>query len=225
MWAGVLLYWPRATAADMAEASGDGEVMTSGEPEGRVIDALRRALGLATPPPVSGTADLLAMVWIEALIEGSAKAVAGGRELEWDQAAAAHPAMQTLSREGHDIDVEHVAMIAQVATAAWSWENLRLKAVEEAWVQDLVPRGLAEWMDEGMFARWLMAGVPPLGLLKREAEGCLPPRVWRQVEAVLAATGAGQDPAEGLGVNWRFDECRRRATPGRAHRPRATPRN
>jgi hypothetical protein len=196
--------------------SPDGIVTASGEAEGRVIDALRRTLGLPTPPPERDTADLLAILWIEDLLAAAHDGVALG----WPQAAGLHPAMRVLASEGHDISPEHVSMVARVATAAWSWENLRLQASQEDWLRELVPAKLAEWMDEGMFARWVLADLPPLSAVASVAVEVLDVHVWREIQSVIAATGAGDDKPPGSTT--RRGECQRRAAPEQVPRPRAT---
>jgi hypothetical protein len=201
----------------------DGAGMASGDAGGRVIDALRRALGLPTPPPEEDTAQLLAILWIDELLA----AVDSGVILGWPAAAGLHPAMRALASEGHDIAPEHITMIARVATAAWSWENLRLQACQEDWLRDLIPAELAEWMDEGMFARWMLAGLPPFAAVSNALSGALAPKVWSEVLAVMAATGVATDGGNGdaEGPTSRRDECQRHATPAPAPRPRATRRN
>jgi len=195
--------------------SPDGLIAASGEAEGRVIDALRRGLGLPTPPAEEGTADLLAILWLEDLLA----AADSGTILGWPAAAGLHPAMRVLAAEGHDIAPEHFTMIARVATAAWSWENLRLQAAQEDWMGHLIPSALAGWMDEGMFARWLLGEVPSLESVTLAAQEIMDPGVWHQIATVIRASGAG------LGTTDPRDGCLRNATPGRVPRPRATPRN
>jgi hypothetical protein len=195
--------------------SPDGLIATSGEAEGRVIDALRRTLGLPTPTAEQTTADLLAILWLEALLA----AADSGAILGWPAAAGLHPAMRVLAAEGHDIAPEHFTMIARVATAAWSWENLRLQAVQERWMDHLIPPGLARWMDEGMFARWLLGEVASLASATSAVQAVMDPRVWHQIATVITASGAG------LGPTGLRDGCPRNAAHGRAPRPRATPRN
>jgi hypothetical protein len=197
--------------------SSAGAVVASGDAEGRVIDALRRTLGLPTPPPERDTAELLAVLWIDNLLA----AADAGASLGWPDAAALHPAMRVLAAEGQDIDVEHVTMIARVATAAWSWENLRIQSLQENWLSDLVPAPLAEWMDEGMFSRWLLADLPPVPSAASPVGKVFGPHVWREVQAVMAATGVGSNYA----VTGRDGGCRRRATPEPGHPPPAMPRN
>jgi len=199
----------------------DGLVAASGDAEGRVMDALRRALGLPTPPPESGTADLLATLWIDTLLE----VADSGVHLEWPAAASLHPAMRILATQGHDIGLEHITMIARVATAAWSWENLRVQARDDDLLHHLVPAKLAGWMDEGMFARWILSDLPPLAALSALAAGALHPLVWREVEAVITATGAGVTDPDPRGITSRRGECRRSAGPAPAPPPRATRRS
>ena len=195
----------------------DGSVVASGEAEGRAVDALRRALGLATPPPERDAADLLAVLWINDLIG----AVDAGIALGWPEAAALHPAMRALAAEGHDLGLEHMTLVARVASAAWSWENLRIQACQEDWLADMVSAELARWMDEGMFSRWMLADLPPLPVAISAVADHFDPSVWREVTTVIAATGA--DPGDGFRA--RRGECRRPATPGPGRQPRARPRN
>lgn len=123
--------------------------------EGFMLDVLRRSLGLATPPPPASPSVLELAAWCGAIAAASR---AAGRRLDWEECLALHPAM---SDEAPLPAAEAEAFLCSVAFTL-DWESLRRFVASGAEADFAPPARVAEWMDSGMFARWMLDGVPPL---------------------------------------------------------------
>ena len=145
--------------------------------EGHLVDACQRILGLPTAPPPVPPLHWYAACWLDALL---AEVAADPRGVPtWAAAARLHPL--ALRRGG--TPEQFARQIRSVAGAA-SWNRLRGRAItgDGAWP---VGREIAEWMDNGMFARWLLAELPdPVDLLI-DLAGLLPAPVVRGLVVVL----------------------------------------
>lgn len=146
---------------------------------GTVTDALRRCLKLPTAPPPVGTAELFAALWLGDL-------AATGRSQSWAEVALRHPAMQLLGRDGHRPQPEELIGAGRALHRALTWERLRSRAATgrlDAGVE--LDPAVAAWMDDGMFARWVLGGLPPLPVLLSGCAGVLSPPVVRRVRRAL----------------------------------------
>ena len=75
------------------------------------------------------------------------------------------------------------------AGSAWSWEDIRQQAGRDGFLEDIVDPGLAGWMDEGMFARWVLANLPSADELFSALRPQLTPSAARRLaHAVRAAS-------------------------------------
>jgi hypothetical protein len=107
--------------------------------------------------------------------------------------AALHPAAAAAASRADPPTVPDAACLA-AATAAlarrWSWSRLRADtaAIDLPWL-DLTP-GLAAWMDDGMWARWLYSGLPALPDLMATVTELLGGPVAEAVTRVVDATCA-----------------------------------
>ena len=158
---------------------------------GTVSDALRRCLGLATPAPPVGSGELFAAMWLSSV-------AASDRRLTWTEAVMLHPAMQVRARAGRRPQVEELVSSGRSLARAMPWGELRLRAA--AGVSDGgigVSADLAAWMDDGMFARWVLGGLPPFTPLLRRCATVLAPEVLRRLRRTLRAWNL--DPPLDLG--------------------------
>ncbi|HET9072929.1 MAG TPA: hypothetical protein VFN60_13520 [Acidimicrobiales bacterium] len=165
---------------------------------GRLLDALRRCLGLATPPPAASTAGLLAALWLGALADHH-----GAPRLGWAPTLRLHPAAGALEAHGHggagteglpDAALEE-AIVA--APRVWTWDRLRVATAELGTLDLLCPAGLAGWMDEGMFARWVTGSTAAVAALTPAAQAATEPAAFRRLRALLARTGVDLPAAPG----------------------------
>lgn len=158
----------------------DGTVVD--EPgSGTVTDALRRALDVPTAPAPVGTAELFAALWLADLAQA-------GRPQSWPEAALRHPAMQMLAGRFPSPQPEELIGCGRSLHRTMTWERLRQRAADGRIDLDVgIDAPLAAWMDEGMFARWVLGGVPPLPRLLADAASVLPADVLRRVRRALRA--------------------------------------
>lgn len=166
---------------------GDGNFLDGGCQGGRLVDALRRGLGLATAAPPGSSASLLGNLWLMALIAGGE----GRRRRSWPEAAQAHPAARVLTGGGHHLSLEETEALIRVTPRVWSWERMRLDTAAGGGLRHLVAPELAAWMDTGMFARWaLEADDRPVDLWGRAAATLEPEAVVRLAQVLDDAEAA-----------------------------------
>jgi hypothetical protein len=182
-----------------------------GPPEGVVGDACRRALGLPTGPPPPSTTDLWLRIWLDRLVEAVVFADDGGRFTSWAAVAALHPAApgQATSprantrstRQPPLVDDPYLLADATLQMAAlWPWSRLRLDPELVDTAQPPLPGHLAGWMDDGMFARWVLSDLVALDVLASTVEALLPPAIAAAV-AETVTTAGGSWPAARPGVD------------------------
>ena len=148
---------------------------------GTVTDALRRCLRLPTAPPPVGSAELFAALWL-------ADVAAAGRPLSWTETALRHPALRLLAEHRQRPQPEELIGFARSLHRAVPWEQLRQRAADGRRDGGIgVEPSLAAWMDDGMFARWVLGGLPPLPRLLTDAARHLSPDVLRRVRRALRA--------------------------------------
>ncbi|MBV9040279.1 MAG: hypothetical protein JOZ68_04720 [Acidimicrobiia bacterium] len=154
-----------AVASGVRMAGGELEQM--GEGVGMVLDALKRALGLETAPPDVPFAGWVARMQLLYIIgEGPRE----HRRVPWCQLRSSLERHKELADEG-------------------SWETLRgLAAKRDNIVADLTP-DIAAWMDEGMFSRWVIGGMPSYDHLLEETRRACTPEAFTQVRRQLRAWG------------------------------------
>jgi hypothetical protein len=171
-----------------------GEVAAMpGSPEGVVADACRRCLGLATRPPPSTTALLWNLSWLDRLVDAAGRAGAAPQHQGWAEVARLHPAASSPPTDVEaDVGPQPGAVAAATVALAEAWPWSRLRA--DPSVVD-VPGALPEphvigWMDDGMWARWLLSTFPAVDDLIAAVCGLLPDRVaGAVVEAVDGSLG------------------------------------
>lgn len=177
----------------LAEGAGRAEVHTvedgaaDGGPTGPLPDALRRLLGLATPPCPVPALELWATLWLLDVADqtGRRRRCPPG----WDEVAALHPGVRLLHDAGVDVDAAtRLVPIGRVLARAQGWDALHVAAVTGADGPGfLPPPDLAAWADAGMFARLVLRQVEPLWSARRALSGRLAPLTLRRVDAALHA--------------------------------------
>lgn len=101
-------------------------------PVGVLADALRRALGLPTPPPGRPVADVDSALWLHRVLE--------------------------VAVDGVEVGVELVDSLEPPVPL--TWEALREQTAEGAWSDLGVDPTLARWCDVGLFARLVLGSFP-----------------------------------------------------------------
>jgi hypothetical protein len=160
-----------------------------GQPEGVVADACRRALELPTAPPPRSTLELWTLSWLDRLVDVASRADAASRLQSWRAVAALHAAVgPPVGRPTMPVDPVALATSATALAEAWTWARLR----DEPGVLDLPgpppSPPLARWMDDGMWARWLLSRLPSGDDLMAAVRALLPPALADGVAVVVQAT-------------------------------------
>jgi hypothetical protein len=158
---------------------GDEVTRLPGRPDGPLADACRRAIGVPTPSPPRSTVGLWTMTWLDRVVEAAASGE--DEDLTWHGVALRHPACS------EPLSPAALAAAAHALADAWPWPQLRA-APEVLDVPGPVPAGrVADWMDDGMWARWVLGGFPALDDLVSACRSLLAPTVADGVELVVAA--------------------------------------
>jgi hypothetical protein len=136
----------------------DGACHPAPPTEGRLMDCFRRCFGLPTPAAAVGPGNFQALLWlisIEEVLQGS------NRRLTWNQMLDLHPAANPQDyRQLANPHGPPCAPTGRWGEPEWTWEALRRSAIRDNWARGLVQQDLAAWMDEGMFARWILDSLP-----------------------------------------------------------------
>jgi hypothetical protein len=174
---------------------GDELTALPGAPDGTVADACRRALGLETAPPPPTTVGLWTRCWLDRLVDTlapSGGAGAGPGPPTWRDLTRLHPASSVTAARwsglGLGPDADALADATRALADAWPWGRLRTDpAVVD--VPGLLPDPrVVAWMDDGMWARWLLAAFPALSDLVDAACSLLTPNLARAAKQVVEAS-------------------------------------
>jgi hypothetical protein len=156
---------------------------------GRIPDACRRALRLATPPPEGDTGELWATLWLETLL---VRSLGDPRPIPWPEAVRAYPAFEAVV-EGDpalcSLVGDHLVELGQAARRAWPWEQLLASSAAGLVPACGVEPGAARWMDVGMFSREVLGQFPPLSELVADLSSVLDADVVDRIERCLDGWG------------------------------------
>lgn len=149
------------------------------QPEGRLVDLCRRAVGVATPPPPVPVRDWWGSAWCDRILASVSD----------DPSTTTWAALLALA----PIPPGRVDLI--------TWAEVR--AAVEAGVVRLGPPLVAAdaaWFDDGSLARWLVSELPPLDVLLDATAARLAPDLQRRLLAAVSSgtadggTGAADIP-------------------------------
>jgi hypothetical protein len=177
-------------------ARGDGDVVQqihriepTDQSGGRIPDACRRALRLATPPPEGDTAELWATLWIETLL---VRSLGDPRPIPWPEAVRAYPAFDAVVDGDPQLCAlvgDHLVELGQAARRAWPWDQLLASSAAGLVPACGVEPDSARWMDVGMFSREVLGQFPPLEDLVADLRDILAPEVMSRIVGCLGAWG------------------------------------
>jgi hypothetical protein len=142
---------------DPVEHGGDIDVRTDGD--GRALDACRRVLGLATPPPVHRSICWAVTHWVDAVLAAVLDADLGET-----------PPWHELRR-----------LESRAAYAAASWAGIRAECIAGRVIIPSLPADTAAWMDVGMFARDALTAYPPIATMAADLRVLLPFATYEDV--------------------------------------------
>ena len=155
-----------AVASGMRLAGDEFKLMPS-EGCGTILDSLKRSMGVPTAPPDVPFEGWVARMLLMLIIGDEPR---GHRRVPWCQLRSSLERYKELAGEG-------------------SWETLRGVAGKRAGIiADLTPED-AKWMDEGMFSRWVIGGLPSYEHLLEEARKASTAEAFTQVRRQLKAWG------------------------------------
>lgn len=167
-----------------------GDVVQDQAPTGgRLVDGLRRCFALPTAPPPRDTAGLLAALWLAAIAASGQAHRSHRRRMTWPEALRLHPACSLLLADEPDLPDAALEMVAGRAPLTWTWAALRRSAAANGSLNELCPSELAAWMDEGMYARWVLGAVAPEAQLAPAAEIRLDALARRNLMDLLHSQG------------------------------------
>jgi len=127
---------------------------TSEPQRGRVPDACRRILGLATSPPTDSMTDFVIAAWLEVIARHAVQTP----ELSWVDIVTLHPACNSMNESLTPATVAHAT---QGLGQALDWERFRkVIATVGGFPFGEAAKETAAWMDAGMFSRWAMDSLP-----------------------------------------------------------------
>jgi hypothetical protein len=177
----------------MAQTDGSRPSMALAEvppSEGRLLDCLRRCFGLPTSPPPASPARLQLIVWLVAALE---RAETSRRPLSWSEVSRLHPVAHLLASELEAPASEisrFTDALTRMGARAFSWEDIRLQASrQEGFLDDIIDPDLARWMDDGMFARWVLSDLPSVDELFAALRPRLTPSAARRMAHAVHAAG------------------------------------
>jgi hypothetical protein len=180
-WCGAVLV--HATSAMVVDRNGRGSAVGRGlaaplSPS-PASDMLRRALGLATPPPSSSCGAVAAAVWLDQIL-GRAWAASDPRSLGWAELASMHP-LSGRPPAFAGPPVPRPGELHGLSTQT-SWAELDV-ALRHTFAE--LACGPHGWLDAGALARWVTARiVEPRDALSDLFE-ILQPEVWTMVRSVV----------------------------------------
>lgn len=156
------------------------DVITTRDPQGWLIDACLRAVGLPTPRcDVSALAFPIAL-WLDRLMVAILNASMNA-PVTWRDTVDLCP----VPRRWRSVDAVDLGVTLASTTATWS--NLRAAAIRGSRSPVGMTAARAAWMDDAMFARWCMGGFPDLANLRGDVEFLAPAQVAERVEITLRA--------------------------------------
>lgn len=142
----------------------DGTSFAPVPEEGVALDVLRRSLQLPTNPPATTSRRLHLSSWLSVVLEA---AIERRRRLSWAELVEIH-----LAEFGFPLlDGLDPWVVVDMVCEPLDWEDLRLEVAtsgtdradgRQLCGECFPPPDLAEWMDAGMFERWVMRDMPGL---------------------------------------------------------------
>jgi hypothetical protein len=144
-----------------------------------MLDTLQRCLRLSTPAAPEGTAGLLAVLWLSAVVDAAGHT---SSRLAWPQVLELHPAAQLVVASKRRITRPELTAVVDAAERAWTWEVWHKLACQgRGPLSDTCPPALAAWMDPGMYARSVLGQLPRPATILPRAMAVMTPGAGRHI--------------------------------------------
>ncbi len=157
-------------------------------PVGRLADACRRVLGLPTAPPPGDMTAYVVDTWLSLV----ARQALDDPGLAWPDVVALHPGVR-LTTSPPDEAAPPACTPAEMAQhtralgAVLDWDRYRVSCVAEGGSPfGELDADAADWMDAGMFARWVLGEMPPWPSVMELLDGLLTAGAADRLWATLA---------------------------------------
>ena len=124
---------------------------------------------------------LWTLTWLERVVAEAHERPPGRPAPSWAAVARLHPAS---SGRG---DPVALALDAATLAEAWPWDRLRAEPALADLPGSPPPPEVAQWMDDGMWARWLIDELPSAAEMLEATRALLPPVVADAIDLVVAA--------------------------------------
>ena len=189
---GVLIDRSGSGVAGLRSGDAGFELLPSGDAfGGRVPDACRRVLGLATPPPDVALDGLWSIWWAERVL---GEALRRPGELTWSDVVSLHPGVSVRfddksASHGQTADVR--LEIGHRFAVELEWGHVRRHAAHQPLAGLAVRPEAAGWMDDGMFSREVLGGFAPLRSILAELEPVVAPDLRRSMERSIRGWATG----------------------------------
>ena len=135
---------------------GEDDPSDQGPPVGLLVDALYRALSLPAPGDAPPPEALVLGLWVDQLVA----LAAGGNVPGWKEAALVHPGAPAHGSVA--ASAETVAHSSTELLGGQDWAAIRAQCIAGQYRGADLGRTEARWMDDTMFARWMLSAVPDL---------------------------------------------------------------
>ena len=149
------------------------------DPQGWLMDASLRAVGLATPECAASPLAFSIALWLDRLMVSLVHN--DHSPLTWPDAVHLCPTPRRW--RSHD----PIDLGTTLGSTTQSWRALRLATAAGTTAPVGVDPAHAAWMDDAMFARWCMGAFPDVSSLRGDVEFLAPPDVAERVETTLRA--------------------------------------
>lgn len=160
-------------------ASTAGKVTTTSRPQGWLMDACRRAVGLSTEPCAAAALTFPIALWLDRVMVALVNEPE--RLLTWEDVAGMCPV------PGRWRSSDPVDLGTTLGSTTPSWAALRQATIRGQRSPAGVRPAHARWMDDAMFARWCLGSFPELISLRSDVEFLAPDDVAQGIDLALRA--------------------------------------
>ena len=157
-------------------------------PGGVMVDALHRVLGLPSPGEIPPVSAMIFGIWLDQIL----KLPRGRRRPTWTDAVVID-APRPAGRTAVPRSPEALAESLDRAATTLDWSELRSVASDEDDPRFDLLAEEAAWMDDILFARWMLDGVPSPAVVHRELDGVADPGLLRGITRVAELLGLPEE--------------------------------